>query len=92
MTKLKGYITHKLQKAFIEDWDPIGVGSIHEAQNEYDPYLEDTYELILNGATEEEVFEHLHLLETQCMGLEGDNENTKKFARKLLTLVKQLFP
>jgi hypothetical protein len=33
--------------ALLKEWDPIGVGQIPEAQDEYDSYVPDVYKLLI---------------------------------------------
>jgi len=40
-------------------WDPIGVKDEPNAQNEYDGYLGNVYELLVAGASDERIAEYL---------------------------------
>lgn len=40
-------IHQDIQKALIDEWDPIGVGGISEARDEYDSYVSTIYKLLL---------------------------------------------
>ncbi|HEY1756822.1 MAG TPA: hypothetical protein VGG72_15730 [Bryobacteraceae bacterium] len=39
-----------IKTALLKEWDPIGVGEVPEAQDEYDSYVPDTYELLITPA------------------------------------------
>ena len=67
----------------LDEWDPIGVSGIEEAQDEYDSYINDVLVLLGNKATEQEFFNFLWSIETEHMGLTGDKDLTKKIASKL---------
>ena len=40
-------IHQDIQKVLIDEWDPIGVGGISEARDEYDSYVSTIYKLLL---------------------------------------------
>lgn len=50
-------------------WDPIGVRDVPEAQDEYDSYVFDVYELLVSGASEQDIVDHLYRVERLNMGL-----------------------
>jgi len=78
---------HKaIHNALIEEWDPIGVRNIPEAQDEYDLYIPTIYKLLISKKLKHELFEYLWWLETEHMGLIGDRQATEKFAEDLLKL------
>ncbi|MGB7979057.1 MAG: hypothetical protein WCF19_07880 [Chlamydiales bacterium] len=70
----------------MKEWDPIGIQNIPEAQDEYDSYVSDIYELIQSKSTESEVFDYLWGIETEHMGLSGDQKHTQTIAHKLSKL------
>lgn len=78
-----------IRRLLLEEWDPIGVSQFPKAQDEYDAYAPDLYQLLSRGATSSEVFEHLWRLETDRMGLRGDREKTQNIAEKLVTLARE---
>lgn len=67
-------------------WDPIGVGSVPEAADEYDSYVPIIYRMLVTRQTLDVLFDYLWWLETEHMGLIGDRQRTAAFARELLTL------
>lgn len=50
-------------------WDPIGIKNEPKAQDEYDGYLGGVYELLVTGASDEDIGEHLWRIVTERMGL-----------------------
>lgn len=76
-----------IHKLLIEEWDPIGVGNIPEAQDEYDSYVPAIYKMLTSRKPEHELYEHLWWLETEHMGLIGDRQRTRMIAAKLRGLV-----
>ena len=78
-----------VRKLLWEDWDPIGVNEYSEASDEYDGYAPAVADLIQSCADEQTIFDQLWSLETGYIGLEGDVENTRRFAAKLHTLGQQ---
>ncbi len=39
----------KIRKILLKDWDPIGIGDCVEAQDEYDSYIPEIYNLVINN-------------------------------------------
>jgi len=74
-----------IQKAFLTDWDPIGIGEWKDAQDEYDSYIPEVYQLLSTGS-KDEVFMYLWWAETQHMELKGNEKNTKAFVQRLIDL------
>ena len=72
-----------------EDWDPIGVNQFPEASDEYDNYASEVAGMVCRNATEQEMFDHLWALETGYFGLQGDRDNTARFAAKLNQFAEQ---
>jgi hypothetical protein len=58
-----------IARILLEDWDPIGVHDVPEAQDEYDSYVGGVYRLLATGATPEELAAHLLSIENDSMGL-----------------------
>jgi hypothetical protein len=69
------------------EWDPIGVRDIPGAEDEYDAYIPEIYSLLVNQSSEKEIFAYLWQLETEHMGLTGNETATRNFAKTLLNLV-----
>lgn len=73
----------------IEQWDPIGVWGIPEAQDEYNSYVPQIYRLLVSRKPLHEVFEYLWWLETEHMGLRGDRQQTEQIAETLFKLTQE---
>jgi hypothetical protein len=69
-----------IRHVLLDVWDPIGVKNEPYAQDEYDGYLGSIYELLVNGASDRELEEHLHWIVDDRMGL------GKSFPRNALTV------
>lgn len=82
-TKINHYA---IKKALIDEWDPIGVRDIPEAQGEYDSYVSTICKMLLLNKSKSEIFDYLWWLETEHMGLIGDKKKTEGFAERLLDL------
>jgi tetratricopeptide (TPR) repeat protein len=75
-----------IRRAFLNDWDPIGVRGIAEAQDEYDSYVPTIYKMLISRKPRHELFDYLWWLETQHMGLTGDRQATERFVDRLLQI------
>lgn len=53
----------------IKEWDPIGVGDVPEAQDEYDSHISVIYRLLNEGYDDLEIARHLEHIETEWIGL-----------------------
>jgi len=67
-------VRREIRTILLRIWDPIGVKDEQNAQDEYDSYIEGTYELLLKGATERQVNEHLLLIVRNRMGLNPQDD------------------
>lgn len=79
-----------IREALLHEWDPIGVGDIPEAQDEYDGYVASIYGLLIHRSPEQKIFDHLWWLETEHMGLTGDRQRTLQFANRLARLPEEI--
>lgn len=75
-----------LRSAVLHDWDPIGVGNIHESQNEYDAYLLKICELMEPRRRRDQNVGYLWWLETAQFVLSGNRLVTAAFADRLIQL------
>ncbi|WP_116964866.1 hypothetical protein [Fastidiosibacter lacustris] len=75
-----------IQKLLIEEWDPIGVVDIPEAQDEYDSYVPGIYNMLISRKSKHDIFEYLWWLETEHMGLTGNWKQTEILAERLCSL------
>lgn len=77
---------YKAVRTVLFEWDPIGVNGMPGAQDEYNSYVPDVVQLISKNASVEEIFSYLWKLETEHMGLVGNEPLTKEMAWRLMTL------
>lgn len=75
-----------VKNILLKEWDPIGVADVDEAQDEYDSYVPSFVDMLMHGATENEILDHLTWIEVARIGLESDFFHRKNIARKLLLL------
>jgi hypothetical protein len=60
----------KVRKILLEEWDPIGVRDVEEAQDEYDRYVGEVFVMLMdNGASEQAIAAYLYDVATNYMGL-----------------------
>lgn len=59
----------------MDTWDPIGVKDIPQAHDEYDAYIGEVMELLMNGKPDDEIANHLHSIVTKQMGLPAGLED-----------------
>ncbi len=79
-------IQDEIRSVLNADWDPIGVVG-DGIEDEYDSYIGRIYSLLLSGASEQAIAEHLRAIEVDRMGLTGKPINQLfKVAAKLLAL------
>jgi hypothetical protein len=78
-------IQDEIRSVLNTDWDPIGVADV--IGDEYDMYIGRIYSLLIGGASEQAIAEHLLSIELERMGLTGTPMNQLlKVASKLLQL------
>jgi hypothetical protein len=77
----------QIRHVLLEVWDPIGVKGALNAQDEYDGYIGRLYELLVSGAPDSELIEHLYWAAHEQMGLDAarrsDMESTVEALRKI---------
>jgi len=61
-------IRSAIRAVLLAVWDPIGVQDEPNAQDEYDVYLGDVYELLISTATDAEIKKYLDWVATERMG------------------------
>ena len=86
MSKAIDYLTARVKYILLEDWDPIGIKDLAEAQDEYDSYVPKICGMLRGGCTFDELYKHLRWIESEHMGLDGDELHTSEIARKLTSL------
>jgi hypothetical protein len=73
-TRIRG----EIRQVLLEYWDPIGIKDEPNAQDEYDSYLGGIYELLIGGATDEELSNHLWKIIEERLNLHPAAGATKK--------------
>jgi hypothetical protein len=76
-----------IRHVLMDVWDPIGIKDEPNAQGEYDGYLGGVYELLVSGAPDEKIQDHLWRIVTERMGLspkKSDMADTVKALRQIL--------
>ena len=63
-------IRDNIRQLLLKEWDPIGIGDMPAAQDEYDSYIGGVYRLLASGATKHQVAEHLAKIARDWMGFE----------------------
>jgi hypothetical protein len=76
-----------VKRILLEEWDPIGVADVPEAQDEYDAYVPGVHRLLIHRASARDVFDYLWQIETEHMGLCGNRLHTQNIARSLVDLI-----
>jgi hypothetical protein len=76
----------KIKDVLLQEWDPIGVQEIPEAQDEYDGYVPTIYTMLISRMPANEIFEYLLWLENEHMGLTADKQRTQCIAERLVSL------
>jgi hypothetical protein len=79
-----------VKQVLLQNWDPIGIQDVPEAQDEYDGYVLGICRLLREGKSADELYRHLRWIEVDQMGLDGDEAHTNDIARKLLHLYRAL--
>jgi hypothetical protein len=64
-------VHRQLDRVLFFQWDPIGVSSYPEAQNEYRGYVRGVYDIAVQSRSALAVAEHLAAIECDAMGLSG---------------------
>lgn len=79
-------IEQKVRSILLHDWDPIGVSKLDGALDEYDLYARSLSDMLLAGASEEELYRYLAWAEFEHMGLPKQGSNAPAIAQKLFRL------
>jgi len=82
------FAQQQIRKILLEEWDPIGVRTEPRAQDEYDFYISGVYKLLVFGATDAVITEHLRAFEQRRISLPGQNQEAlSAVAASLMTIV-----
>lgn len=76
-----------VRDVLLREWDPIGIKDVQEAQDEYDRYATAICGMLRSNQTLSEIYDHLRWIEVQHIGLDGDEEHTKRIAMRLIALL-----
>ena len=80
-------IQESIRSVMLQDWDPIGVGEIDEARDEYDSYIAPVYRILVGTRSVDELAECLSRIEREEMGIgPSDPEVLQAVSAKLLDL------
>jgi hypothetical protein len=84
-------VQEKIRRILLDDWDPIGVKDVPEAQDEYDSYVGQVYRKIADSTCSFPIAQLLARIETERMGL-GDRPplTLEPVAQKLAALATEL--
>ncbi len=82
-----------IRHVLLDVWDPIGIKDEPNAQDEYDGYIGRLYELLVSGAPDADLVDHLYWAAHDRMGLReacrSDMQVTVKALREIpLILIK----
>ncbi len=76
----------KIREIFLKDWDPVGVGNIAGAEDEYDAYIMPVYDLLRGPRSEQAIINYLRWAETVRMEITPPAKRLKTVAKVLLEI------
>lgn len=76
----------KVRSILLYEWDPIGVGELPEAQDEYDSYVHPVCDLINSGKDAADIYNYLSWVTHDYMCLDGSDDINRIAAEKLAKL------
>lgn len=77
-------LSPSVRKILLDEWDPIGIGNVSRAREEYEQYVGRVAVAILADRSVAELTEYLLWVEVKRMGLAGNKERARTVAEKLL--------
>jgi hypothetical protein len=81
----------KIRTILLDEWDPIGIGEMPDAQDEYDRYVGQVYRKIADGAGSFPIAQLLTRIEFDRMGLRQRSPiDLEPVAQQLAALAKEL--
>jgi hypothetical protein len=86
MSEATDSLEANVRRVLLLEWDPIGVKDIPEAQDEYDMYVSYICRMLRACQSSAEIYNHLRWIESERMGLDGDELHTNQIATKLASL------
>ena len=75
-----------IRKVLMVDWDPIGVGGIPEAADEYDSYIGRFYRILRDRRHIDELVDCLERIEREEICISTTDQVRRRVAEKLLDL------
>jgi hypothetical protein len=87
MSNIPNELMPEVRRILLEEWDPIGISEFPGAQDEYDAYVLGVSKMICSGKSDEQLYGHLHWIECERMGLDGNEVRTRNVAMKLASLL-----
>ena len=78
---------YAIRAILINDWDPIGVSDVDQAQDEYDSYIPGILKIISSGGGVSELSAHLLAIERNEMGLPGNYLRAESSSVKIIDLL-----
>jgi hypothetical protein len=60
----------QIRRVLLDVWDPTGIRDEPNAQNEYDMYIGDIFELLKRNASTDEIAKYLHWVAHDRMGFD----------------------
>jgi hypothetical protein len=79
-----------IRQVLLHEWEPIGVGDIPQAEDEYDSYVPAIYALLVRRESRYKLIDYLWSVETVAMGLCGNRRRTEEVADRLLRLADEV--
>jgi hypothetical protein len=79
-----------IREVLLREWDPIGVGDIPEAADQYDSYISQVHRLLIRREPLYKMVDFLWWVETDHMALAGNRRRTEQVAERLLRLPEEL--
>ncbi len=70
-------IKQEIERILWDVWDPIGVNQYPAARGEYSMYVNGVFELLVTGATDNAIAEHLYRITTDRMALASTVEQMR---------------
>jgi hypothetical protein len=73
----------RIKLVLLAHWDPIGVRNEPNAQDEYDAYIPPLAQMLASGSDTRAIADYLLAIETQAMGIGGDEDRALRVAERL---------
>jgi len=83
-TTVKSVGRKTVREILMQEWDPVDVRDVPEASSEYDVYVDAILQMVLAGASQAKLSDHLLSIEADSMGLPGDERRSDRVAASLL--------